>query len=94
MGFLEPRDLFGAVRLYPRGAMNNRRARHGLSTVLSIGALAGLLIWTKLRLVSDLPRSAYAVPHEIEESGSEKDADPTSEKTPERDESDADRISD
>ncbi len=46
--------------------MRNRRARQGLSTVLGIGAMAGLLIWTKLRLVSDLPRSAYAVPHELD----------------------------
>lgn len=42
--------------------MKRRRMRHGLSTALSVGALAGLLIWTKLRLVSDLPRSAYATP--------------------------------
>lgn len=27
-----------------------------------IGATAGMLIWSKLRLVSGLPRSAYAVP--------------------------------
>ncbi|MFI4898591.1 MAG: hypothetical protein ACIARR_12295 [Phycisphaerales bacterium JB059] len=45
--------------------MKRRRMRHGLSTALSVGALAGLLIWTKLRLVSDLPRSAYAVPPEV-----------------------------
>ncbi len=25
---------------------------------------AGMLFWTKLRLVSDIPRSAYAVPRE------------------------------
>lgn len=29
-----------------------------------IGATAGMLIWSKLRLVSGLPRSAYAVPEE------------------------------
>ena len=46
--------------------MRNRRARQGLSTVLAVVALAGLLIWTKLRLVSDLPRSAYAVPNLID----------------------------
>ena len=45
--------------------MSKQRGRNGLSTLLSVGALAGLLIWTKLRLVSDLPRSAYAVPQEI-----------------------------
>ena len=26
---------------------------------------AGMLFWTKLRLVSDIPRSAYAVPKEL-----------------------------
>ena len=30
--------------------------------VLSAGALAGVLIWSKLRLVTDIPRSAYAEP--------------------------------
>lgn len=45
--------------------MSKQRRRNGLGTALSIGALAGLLIWTKLRLVSDLPRSAYAVPQEV-----------------------------
>ncbi len=54
--------------------MKQRRGRYALSTTLSIGALAGLLIWTKLRLVSDLPRSAYAVPHVIDDEG-EPDAE-------------------
>lgn len=30
--------------------------------VLCVGSLAGVLIWSKLRLVTDIPRSAYAVP--------------------------------
>jgi hypothetical protein len=33
----------------------------------ALGAIvlfAGMLFWTKLRLVSDIPRSAYAVPKE------------------------------
>lgn len=39
----------------------DRRARQAVF-VLSAGALAGVLIWSKLRLVTDIPRSAYAVP--------------------------------
>ncbi|MFK7884662.1 MAG: hypothetical protein AB8F26_10825 [Phycisphaerales bacterium] len=35
--------------------------------VLSAGALAGILIWSKLRLVTDIPRSAYAVPESVED---------------------------
>jgi len=38
--------------------------------VLSAGALAGVLIWSKLRLVTDIPRSAYAEP---ENNGEGKD---------------------
>lgn len=33
-----------------------------------IGATAGMLIWSKLRLVSGLPRSAYAVPEAVVDS--------------------------
>ena len=38
----------------------------GLMVMLSIGMLAGVLIWAKLRLVTDIPRSAYADPREVE----------------------------
>ncbi len=38
----------------------------GILVVLSLGMLAGVLIWAKLRLVTDIPRSAYADPREIE----------------------------
>ena len=34
--------------------------------MLSVGMLAGVLIWAKLRLVTDIPRSAYADPREVE----------------------------
>lgn len=37
----------------------------GWKTAAVLGAVAlfaGMLFWTKLRLVSDIPRSAYAVP--------------------------------
>lgn len=39
------------------------------SLLLSLGALAGVLIWAKLRLVTDIPRSAYAEPHEVDQPG-------------------------
>jgi hypothetical protein len=35
-----------------------------LGILLCLGALAGVLIWAKLRLVTDIPRSAYADPRE------------------------------
>lgn len=40
------------------------RAR-SFSLLLCLGALAGVLIWAKLRLVTDIPRSAYADPREV-----------------------------
>lgn len=43
-----------------------KRKRESVAVVLVCGSLAGLLIWSKLRLVSDLPRSAYAVPRDAE----------------------------
>ncbi len=33
--------------------------------MLSAGALAGVLIWAKLRLVENIPRSAYAEPDRL-----------------------------
>jgi hypothetical protein len=33
-----------------------------LTVVGAVALFAGMLFWTKLRLVSDIPRSAYAVP--------------------------------
>ena len=44
--------------------INERRAR-ALTFMLSLGMLAGVLIWAKLRLVTDIPRSAYPVPREL-----------------------------
>ncbi len=46
-----------------------------LSVVFSLGLLAGILIWAKLRLVTDIPRSAYAVPREIEQAETDQDPD-------------------
>ncbi len=47
--------------------VNERRAR-ALTFMLSLGMLAGVLIWAKLRLVTDIPRSALADPLENGES--------------------------
>lgn len=46
-------------------APSNPRRRNRLSHLtgpVAMAAVAGLLIWSKLRLVSDIPRSAYADP--------------------------------
>jgi hypothetical protein len=45
---------------------NNERRARAFTFMLSLGMLAGVLIWAKLRLVTDIPRSALAVPEEIE----------------------------
>ena len=45
-----------------------------LTFVLCMGMLAGVLIWAKLRLVTDIPRSAYADPRELEPTGSDLDS--------------------
>lgn len=45
--------------------VNERRGR-ALTFLLSMGMLAGVLIWAKLRLVTDIPRSALAVPEEVD----------------------------
>jgi len=34
--------------------------------VACLGLLAGVLIWAKLRLVTDIPRSAFATPDQVE----------------------------
>lgn len=59
--------------------MNTRRYRRHLLGVALVGALAGLLIWSKLRLATDVPRSAYAVP---EATGQEKPASDEQPETP------------
>lgn len=40
------------------------RWRRPAGAVFIFVLFAGMLFWTKLRLVSDIPRSAYAVPKE------------------------------
>jgi hypothetical protein len=44
-----------------------------LTLMLSLGMLAGVLIWAKLRLVTDIPRSAYADPREVQPPESESE---------------------
>ena len=44
-----------------------------LGIVLCLGALAGVLIWAKLRLVTDIPLSAYADPREQMEDSTDSD---------------------
>ncbi len=49
--------------------MNTKRSRRherAFTCLLSLGMLAGVLIWAKLRLVTDIPRSALAVPEEVD----------------------------
>lgn len=49
-----------------------RGATRSLALLVCLGTLAGVLIWAKLRLVTDIPRSAYADPRENEQN--EQDA--------------------
>lgn len=41
-------------------AHHRHRARSATVALLGVSAAAGLLIWGKLRLLADVPRSAYA----------------------------------
>lgn len=51
----------GVPILAPMTRSRENRSRQA-AFVLCAGALAGILIWSKLRLVTDIPRSAYAEP--------------------------------
>jgi hypothetical protein len=46
--------------------MENARSRRTRRAVFVMGtmAVAGVLIWSKLRLATNIPRSAYAVPED------------------------------
>jgi hypothetical protein len=48
--------------------MKRERAEHSRGAVFVMGmmAVAGVLIWSKLRLATNIPRSAYAVPEQVE----------------------------
>jgi len=47
----------------------HKRFMRGVSTLLALGALAGVLIWAKLRLSTDIPRSAIAEPDDESDRG-------------------------
>ena len=53
----------GSRPVFARSRFSFSRAGVGLA---AIALFAGMLFWTKLRLTADIPRSAYAVPNEIE----------------------------
>lgn len=46
------------------------RMKAEIGVVVALGMIAGILIWSKLRLATDVPRSAYAEPEQ------RADADP------------------
>lgn len=45
---------------------SNRKHTKAFTFMLSLGMLASVLIWAKLRLITDIPRSALAEPKEHE----------------------------
>jgi len=53
---------------------SGRRALRGAFVALSLALFAGMLFWTKLRVIEHIPRSAYAVPPE---KGGAAEASPT-----------------
>ena len=52
------------------GAHRAWRSTIGLCLALSVGALS-LLLWSKLKLVTNVPRTAYAVPEERDQGASD-----------------------
>jgi hypothetical protein len=49
-----------------RSLQNAPGPRRGLTFMLALGAVAGILLWAKLRLVSNMPRSVYAEPKQVD----------------------------
>jgi hypothetical protein len=49
-----------------RSLQNAPGPRRGLTFMLALGAVAGILLWAKLRLVSNMPRSVYADPKQVD----------------------------
>lgn len=66
--------VFGSIRLEQRvwavdgWGMRRARSEQTRRAVFVMGtmAVAGVLIWSKLRLATNIPRSAYAVPEMVE----------------------------
>ena len=54
----------------PKHGSNFNAHLRNFSLLLCLGMLAGVLIWAKLRLVTDIPRSAYADPRETAQDAS------------------------
>ena len=65
---------------------SSRRLRRYAASLGVFVLFAGMLFWTKLRLVSDIPRSAYAVPGENADKPQDTTAQPDSEVETDEDE--------
>jgi len=50
-----------------------------VAPVLALTAIAGLLLWSKLKMVANLPRTAYAEPRLTTQGDGEEPADRSSE---------------
>ena len=50
---------------------SGRRSRTSLWALGMFGAMAGILLYSKLKLTTAMPRSAYAVPEETEDPSSQ-----------------------
>jgi len=59
-----------------RGQFGLRSAARTASLALFFFATAGMLIWGKLRLVGEVPRSAWAVPEPAVEGAGERPIEP------------------
>jgi len=70
----------GMIRLADERRVKSRRLSWALVTLLSFGGVA-LLLWTKLKIVGDVPRTAYAEPEERDEA---REARPREESPPPR----------
>ncbi len=67
--------------------LSGRRSRTSLWALGMFGAMAGILLYSKLKLTTAMPRSAYAVPEETEDAKS-PGVEGSESVTPREDESD------
>jgi hypothetical protein len=68
------------------------RWRRPLTAMGVFVLFAGMLFWTKLRLVSDIPRSAYAVPKESAGASNERPDQSVNDETDAADEQDTPEV--